>query len=141
MMSRGVAIPLFQRNVLVLQGGDSISRVMALIRQNNYSQFPMYRENELLGLLTEKGITHWLANNLAGRRNLDFLQHVKIQDVLEADEVRENYLFCNRNTPLDELLVSFARKPLVEAILITESGNRREKLLGIVSRWDILSYS
>jgi hypothetical protein len=40
--------------------------------------------------------------------------------------------------PVDELLATFARQPLVEALLITETGKRTEKLLGLATRWDIL---
>jgi len=140
LMSSVVAIPLFQRNVLILQTTDSLSHVMALIRQNNYSQFPVYSEKVFKGLLTEKGITRWLANHLSAIFSTDVMETIKISALLASEEGGENFTFCNRNAPVDDLLIMFARKPLVEAALITENGKKQERLLGIATRWDILRY-
>lgn len=140
LMSGAVVIPLFQRDVLVLQTSDSLTKVMALIRENNFSQFPVYEGRTFQGLLTENGITRWLANHLSAKADIRQSSEIRISQLLVAEEGGDNYAFCHRNTPIDELLVLFARKPLVEAILITENGKKHEKLIGIVTRWDILKY-
>jgi hypothetical protein len=36
--------------------------------------------------------------------------------------------------------ISFAKQPLLEALLITETGKRTERLVGLATRWDILRF-
>ena len=37
-----------------------------------------------------------------------------------------------------ELMALFAETELLEAALITQNGKRSEKLMGIVTRWDVV---
>ena len=89
-------------------------------------------------LLTENSITRWLAHHASsGVSHID-LTHVPVKEALKEEEKRPNCKFVPRNMPADEIKTLFAEHEMLEAVLITENGNRSEKLLGIATRWDII---
>ncbi len=56
-------------------------------------------------------------------------------------EEKENYRFVGRDTPLFEVLNIFQKAQEegnpIEAVVITHSGIKREKILGIITEWDL----
>lgn len=61
-----------------------------------------------------------------------------VGQVLKNEEERKNYQFVSRDTRVDDIRASFAAQTLLEAVLVTTSGEEAEKLLGIATRWDML---
>ena len=51
----------FLREVRTVSRNDSLAGVLALVNEYKYSQFPVYDDGRCQGLLTENGITRWLA--------------------------------------------------------------------------------
>jgi predicted transcriptional regulator len=134
--------PKYQRPVTTMQASQSLADMLTLISQREYSQFPVYDENEkLMGLITENGITRWLAHHVTVRLTLVEFQDVTIGEVLQSEEYRINYQLISRNDSVDEAFAHFARNPLLEAVLITDAGKKEQKLLGIITRWDVLVHS
>jgi predicted transcriptional regulator len=88
--------------------------------------------------LTENGITRWLAHYVSKEMSMVELNDVPVRQVLPEEEKRPNCLFVARDKTVDEAKALFATKELLEAVLITQSGNRTEKLIGIITRWDVL---
>jgi predicted transcriptional regulator len=144
MTSPGLAIPTFQRAVRTVRTTDILFHVLTLIRQCDYSQFPVYdegKDDRFRGLLTENGITRWLAHYVdKAQQSLERAGKVAVKNLLGEEEHSRNYQFICRSAPVDELILIFAKEPLVEAVLITETGKRTEKLLGLATRWDILRH-
>jgi predicted transcriptional regulator len=117
---------------------DTLARVLKVINERDYSQFPVYKGDEFRGLLTENGITRWLAHHVVDTLSLVELDDIYIEDVLRSEEERKNYQFVPRSMLVDDVSASFASEASLEAVLITSNGKHTEKLLGIVTRWDIL---
>jgi len=63
-------IPIFQKKGEVLGLSDSLSTVLRVIEKRYYSQFPVYDGNNFKGLLTENGITRWLAHHVSNELSL-----------------------------------------------------------------------
>jgi predicted transcriptional regulator len=133
-----LAIPTFKTNVETVSMSDSLANVLKKISYKDYSQFPVYSRESFKGLLTENGITRWLAHHVSAELSLVDLEEVFVEEVLRKEEVRENYIFVPRNKTVDKIKDLFASYDLLEAVLITEKGNKIEKLMGIATRWDIL---
>lgn len=130
--------PKFRRAVLSFQADEMLADVLNSIVEQGFSQFPIYQKGRYAGLLTENGITRWLANrSVAGAASLEPAE-VPIQEVLNNEEQRQNDQFVGRETTLLDAENQFVSNPMLEALLITENGNPQEKLLGIVTRWDAL---
>jgi predicted transcriptional regulator len=131
------AIPTFQREVEFLSPDKSLAWVLGKINDCDYSQFPVYEGQTFLGLLTENGITRWLAHHTSNETIVDF-EDEKIRQILPEEEERSNYTFVSRETLVDEIVEEFSENLFLEAALITHNGRENEKLLGIATRWDIL---
>jgi hypothetical protein len=56
----------FAGRVETVTSADPLRHVLDLIRTRDYSQFPVIDGGRIKGLLTENGITRWLARNTSG---------------------------------------------------------------------------
>ena len=131
-------MPKFAKPVARVSVGDSLAQVLRTIATQNFSQFPVYDGDRFKGLLTENGITRWMATHVASKFSLIELEDVKIREVLRQEESRPNWRFVHRGMTIDEVRTFFASSELLEAVFVTESGKPTERPLGIVTRWDIL---
>jgi len=131
--------PKFGKEVTSFQGEDVLSTVLAEIHAKDFSQFPIYKQSSFLGLLTENGITRWLANHSTQVMTLIELEEVSVFDLLGQEEKRSNYQFIPRDTTMLDAENYFVRNTLLEALLISQTGKPNEKLMGIITRWDMLS--
>lgn len=130
--------PQFAREVFAFQAESPLTDVLGQIHEKGFSQFPIYQRGKYLGLLTENGITRWLAQYASHIMTLVELGEVTALDVLNREEPRLNYQFIARDTAEIDAENIFAQKTLLEALLITQTGKAEEKLLGIITRWDVL---
>lgn len=133
-----LVIPKFQKEVETVSLTDSIAGVLKLIAEKGYSQFPVYAGEQFKGLLTENGITRWLAHHVSEKISLIEFDEATVKEALPEEEKRQNWMFLSRNKAIDDVKQLFSDHELLEAVLITNSGNKKEKLIGIVTRWDIL---
>jgi len=133
-----LVIPKFRRKVEKIFVDDSIADVLKRIAKHHYSQFPVYEDTCFSGLLTENGITRWLAHHVASELSLVELADVSVKDVLKEEEKRPNWMFISRGRTMQEAKELLMEKGLLEAILITETGKQTKNLLGIITRWDLL---
>jgi len=132
------AMPTFQRMVEKVSVHDDLAQVLRIIKDRDYSQFPVYEAEKFRGLLTENGITRWLAHHVATELSLVELEDVPVKQVLRNEEKRKNYHFVSRGMLVDDVEGLFALHDLLEVVLITAGGKESETLLGIATRWDII---
>ena len=130
-------IPTFQRKVEIVSIHDTLARVLEIVTRRDYSQFPVYENERFRGLLTENGITRWLAYHVATDLSLVELDDVRVKQALREDEKRKNYHFVPRDMRIDDMRGLFASHELLEAVLVTQTGKESEALLGIATRWDV----
>jgi len=132
-------IPKFQREVINFQIDDSLQKVLKVIYQKSYSQFPIYNESVFEGLLTENGITRWLSKLAVTNTTIIDFDENPIKSILTQEEKRKNFSFIPRSSSTIEAEKQFVNSPALEALLITQNGKQNEKLLGIITRWDIFN--
>ena len=132
------AVPIFKRTVETISIHDTLSRVLKIIQERDYSQFPVYENERFRGLLTENGVTRWLARHVSQSVSAVRLGDIPVSQVLPNEEERQNYQFVRHDMRVDEVTELFAKQALLEAVFVTASGDETESLLGIATRWDIL---
>ena len=133
----------FFREVYSLTGTDSMSKMLQLVHEFQYSQFPVFNsEGEFISLVTESGITNWLASNV--KDDLISFEETRVSDLLSVDELAETYRFISRITTIyeakDYFLQAANEGRKLEALLITESGKSNQSLLGILTHWDLATF-
>lgn len=133
--------PKFSSNVRAFDTGDMLPEVLKDVKENGFSQFPVYENGHFKGLLTENGITNWLSRSLS--EDIFALSYTRIKDVIEFEEKENNYLLIPRNLSVFEAKGKFLDhlnngNVRLDALLITENGKPHESLLGIITAWDII---
>src|SRR5262249_32474190 len=113
------AIPVFLRNVITVRTDTSLLEILELVATNDFSQFPVYETNGFRGLLTENGITRWLAHHAKQGAAVVRLDGVVARGVLGDEETTENVVFVNPRTPVADVRSQFSQNELLEAVLIS----------------------
>ncbi len=131
-------IPRFAKRVETVSPGDSLSHVLRQVARRDFSQFPVYSNRRFMGLLTENGITRWLAKHIERTLSLVDLDEVFVSELLREEEQRNNYAFIGRDVTVNAVRSMYLEQEMLEAVLITENGQRNESPLGILNRWDML---
>ncbi|WP_216828773.1 CBS domain-containing protein [Alkalihalobacterium elongatum] len=141
LISPEMVIPKYKRLVKTFDIDDPLEIVLATIERHAYTQFPIYENGEFKCLLTNYGITAWLAHH---RNQFAFkINEVRLSDVIIYEKHMNNVKFvCASKSIYDvkELFLHHMDKKVtrLEAVLITENGNPNEPLLGIVTPFDAI---
>ncbi|WP_102346506.1 CBS domain-containing protein [Bacillus sp. Marseille-P3661] len=134
-------IPYFSRKVQTYQKDDSLKSVLLTIKHSGYSQFPIYENNHFVGLITDRGIAKWFANHINDDQvSLKF--DTTLNEVLSFEKNRRNYVFMSQDQTIYDVREKFHQHYdqfaiRLDAVLITENGYPNERLLGIVTPFDI----
>ncbi|GAA5417329.1 hypothetical protein Pryu01_02392 [Paraliobacillus ryukyuensis] len=135
-----LVIPTFKKQLKIVQGKDLLKDVLHIIKQTDYSQFPVYQKKQFIGLLTDKGITHWLAKNT--NDNNKGLFQTTILEMIKNDKRSRNYLFIHKYMTIYEaeeiFLTKLKEQKRLDALLITENGKQTETILGMVTTNDLI---
>jgi CBS domain-containing protein len=134
-----LVLPRFQRDVITVQYEEPLVNVLKMIEENSFSQFPVYQNQEFVGLLTENGITRWLANHVSRVLTLVDFSDEKAGSVLAEEEKRRNCEFIPRDCTVLEAESKFAANGLLEALFISQNGKSRQSMIGIITRWDVFT--
>ena len=129
--------PRFQKQVAAVAPDDSLEDVMRMVSDLDFSQFPVMDGNRFIGLLTENGITRWLAGKIVDSMSLVDFADARVSDLVGSEESRKNFMFVPRRMSIAEAREMFRGNGLLEAVFITEKGRNGEKLLGLINRWDL----
>jgi predicted transcriptional regulator len=130
--------PRFECPVVCVGSDELLTDVLRRVQSLNFSQFPVYDKGEFKGLLTENGIVRYLARRHSSQETLIELTDVSVRALLREEENNKNFIFVGLTERLDSMLDRFARQPLLEAVLITKSGKKTDKLIGIATQWDAI---
>ncbi len=119
--------------------------VIDIMKENMYSHVPVIENNKLVGIFSENAVFSYIA-----QKHL-----IKIEESTKISEFREfipidrhtseRFIFVNRETSVIEIDDIFQDEYKDEkrlgAVFITENGKDNEKILGLITPWDIASYS
>jgi len=135
-------IDVFEKSVDAFDATDSLAEVLSEIDKYNYSQFPVARSGEFIGLITENGITNWLAASV--REDIISIRNTTVQDVILGDEESGSYSFLLASDTLYDVIDKFEeirkKKNRTATIIVL---NRKvnpvniEDIYTILTPWDL----
>lgn len=114
--------------------------VLKAINKFDFTRLPIYtRNHEYKGLLTASDIIRWMAKQITS--NFISLENVKVTDVLRTN--KKYYVdFLAEDTNLYEVEELFdryhAEDKKLQAVILTETGERNSKPKAIITPWDLL---
>lgn len=127
------------RGVETCQLNENIKSVLELMVKKDYSQIPVLDGDIFSGLLTTNTISRWLGHRFIVDGIVE--EDNRILQILEHTENDKNYKFIPRNSNLSDVIEIFSSEVtsnnIIDAILITENGNSKQKLLGIITKSDL----
>jgi hypothetical protein len=113
--------------------------ILTVIKKKSYSAFPIYNESGFQWLLTPDCIIQWLANTL--NDGPVPIEQTRVKDLYSFRE-NVHVEFVQKNADMfdvEELFEQYHQKnQKLEAVVITETGEKNEKPLGIVKAWDLV---
>lgn len=128
----------FIKQVVTFQLNDSVQKLLQVVRDRGLTKLPIYKNQDFKGLITHKGIARWIANSMN-----DSLQitDATAKDILEYEK-SDNHLFIGEEMSVYEAAEVFTEQVgkgnRLAALLITKTGKEDEKLVGIITNWDIM---
>ena len=134
-----IIFPLFKINVLSHDIDDSIGNAVKEMTAKNFSQIPIVSHGKFKALLTTDTISRWLGSNVDD--DIFSLKETTIGHVLKFSENPDNFHFVSKNATLFRVLEFFddfeRRGKRLDALLVTDSANPNDKIVGIITISDL----
>lgn len=131
-------------NIFTANLEDDALEVMKKMQQNTFTHVPVLENNKLIGIFSENTIFSYIVDNEA----LLLGDEIKIKEFekfipLDMHE-SEIFKFVSKDKLLYEVEDMFEEElrdnKRLSVIFITESGKTTEKILGMITAWDIAGY-
>ena len=123
-----------QRDVMITYAGKSMREVIKLMASSNYSNIPVYRDKNLLGIANGQKIIDSFGQFLiAGGKAEVFLDHVQIEDMLSSLNNSIYYVVKKADCTIEDALNEFNNNHKLLAILFTKNGSPTELPVGIMT--------
>ena len=132
-------VPRFGGKVLTKQQDDSVGDAVVAMRESSFSQVPIVSGQDVKAVLTSDTVSRWLAHESSN--DLVSLLETRIEEVLPHTEDPEHYAVVSQEATLVDVLGVFedfaSRGKVLNAILISSSGQTRLPLVGIMTVHDL----
>lgn len=133
------ALSIATNKVVCIDSEDSILSILEAIKLYGYSQYPIYKNKECVGLLKTGDIVNWMCEHIIN--TIVDLTDIKVGDVMT--NVNSHPIeFVPKSIDIFSIEDIFEEKHKekvdLEVIIITENGNRNETPLGMVTAWDLI---
>lgn len=126
-------------DVLVVENDVKLIDVIKLIAKTGYSNIPVYKQNELVGVANGQRLLNNLGFALESNNNiLDYINSTTIQEIVAQEDKKSYYAVANQHLSIEEALNMFYANRKLLVILITHSGSTMEPPIGIVTVSDIM---
>lgn len=123
---------------------SNVFEVINIMKKNMYSHVPVVEDNKLIGVFSENVIFSYIAD----KNVITLDENTKISHFDNYIPINrhtsEKFIFTHKNTTVVEIDDMFQDEykdnKRLGAIFITENGKEYEKILGLITPWDIVSY-
>ena len=120
--TKAQADKVLQKNVVIVQKNEPISKIVKLMQEHGYSQIPVFDGKHSIGSISEKTI---LRQIMAGK-DLDQISKLPTEKIME-----EAFPQINEDAPLS-LISSLLQT--YSAVLVSKKG----EIIGIITKADLL---
>jgi CBS domain-containing protein len=135
-------LPTMQRlcgEVTTITPDASLADASRLMRKMDYSTLPVITDDGIHGLLTGNDIVWWLGGHLD---DIVLLEEMPVSEVMHAHPAIDYHIVGRDFKQRDVPGLFIDRGPTgcpVGAVLITSTGHAHERILGIITPWDLPS--
>ncbi|MFC7370624.1 CBS domain-containing protein [Fictibacillus iocasae] len=135
------ALTIATKSVVCFEENETLRRVLECIKKQDYTRFPIYNsKGEYQWLLTASEILNWMTKQL--NDNVIDLDDARIVDIRQKNKKKKHVEFMSKTSSIfkaEEIFENYHKEnKKLEAIIITLSGKKNEKPLGIITSYDLI---
>ncbi|MGQ7359581.1 hypothetical protein ACTGWZ_11145, partial [Streptococcus suis] len=91
-------------NPVIFEGKDKLIKALEIVEQEHFSKFPIFSDKGYQGLVSDKGLTNWLAKASKETGSIrEKLVEASLEDVLACEEDSIQVLILPTKTSLYQL--------------------------------------
>lgn len=130
--------------VLTVSADHSLASVLTMSLDNGFSQFPVLSDGRFGGLITGNEIIRWLGRRAKVNPPEVDLSSITVRTLLKKRDPflkgMQIFHFASLDSQVEEVMSRFSNEPVLEVILLTQSGSKHTPLEGIITQWDAARY-
>lgn len=134
-------VALFKKAVVTFSHADSLAHVLNVMAKQQYSQYPVFENDQLVGVLSAKVITHWLSQQSLAKINF---QQITCADILKHNKTKplttKNFISSDVTiNEIDELFFNLLQQNELPILLISNKTKdiHKKDIQGIITPWDL----
>lgn len=128
-------------NIMKAGLNQSVLKIMRIMEKNGYSHIPIMENGSFVGVFSMSTVFGFVLNS-QGKQITPNTTISELRELLPIKAHSENYEFVSKETTLSAVRQKFetykGRNKRVSVIFVTENGSERERLLGMLTPWDVL---
>lgn len=132
---------IFKREVYTISTNNITEIVLKEMQKNLYTHIPVYENDTFIGVLTETTILDWLVENIQEGRAQFYKQLIGKINRKYLNSSNNLHKFVSSKISIFDVLKIFEetieQKKRLGAIFITKNGRKNEKIIGIITAWDL----
>lgn len=128
-------IPTFQFEVIGAHKNEKLDKVLKIMREMSFSQFPVFDDNNsIIELINTNTISRWLGKNIINDEIIT--ENPKVSELISEIEFKNNYKFISRDCNIYTAYNFFIQQiensnRNLDVLFITNSGSPNEKTVRI----------
>ena len=131
------------KNVYDAKLSSNVKEVMKKMNENCYTHIPVYDDlnGKLVGIFSEYSLYDFLLKNefIVIEEDTTFSQ---IRECINLENLNGRVIFESKYSLYDDIVNKFIKefknKSKLECIMVTDSGSKNEKVIGILTIWDVI---
>lgn len=131
------------KNIYYATLSSNVKEVMKQMNEKCYTHIPIYDDNckNLVGIFSEYSLYDFVLKN-EFIVVTDETKFSEIENCIKVDNSKERVFFEARNSLYDDVVNKFIKeykeKNKLDCIMVTQNGKIGEKVIGILTIWDII---
>ena len=128
-----LAVGTVAKPAVTVEATVTLRKVMELMAKSGYSNVPVMRADEIIGVVNHKAIVE----SLAKVKNVDaFLETTAVENILS--NVTRHFCVLPDTATVDEVLMSFTENRKLQIVLLTPHGDYATPIRGVVTTGDLI---
>ena len=128
-----------RRDVVCVEHDDHIKDVIKLMASCGYSNLPVLKDGEIIGIANGQKILNCLGDTLLNNIKIDKFLTQPIDSVISLLPQSMYYLVESESITIEDALKHFHNNSKLLAIILTKTGNVKDKPIGIITGHDTMS--
>lgn len=130
---------LKERDVFTVNYDVSVGEVIKKISSTKFSNIPVYKNGELIGVANGQKILNALGEHLLGGWDVNtFLTDHSIEEIVQLPTEITYYKVMDCTATVDQVLGEFLQNRKLLVIILTKTGTMHEPPLGIITSTDYM---